>query len=133
MQLQAGIGILPKMNTYELTVVLAGSMPEAKRSAVIDKIKKAVAGSDGSITKTDEWGKRELAYKISHEKEAFYYLLELSLPPDRTGGFKRLIENDEQVARHLLVVKSKEKKTEEPKKEKVVDKKGKKKKIGKKK
>lgn len=81
-------------------------MPDSKQKAVVDKIEKAVADSDGSVTKADEWGKKELAYKIKHEKEGFYYFFELSLPPDRTGGVNRMIENDEQVLRHLLVVKS---------------------------
>lgn len=95
------------MNTYELTIVLAGSTPEPKQKAILDKIKKAVVDSGGKIDKEDSWGKKQLAYPIKHEKEGFYFFFEITLPPSHTNGIKRLIENDEQVARHLLVVKSK--------------------------
>lgn len=94
------------MNIYELTIVLAGSMPEPKQKAVLDKIKKAVADSEGKVDKEDSWGKKQFAYPIKHEKEGYYFYFEITLPPDRANGIKRLIENDEQVARHLLVVKS---------------------------
>ncbi|OGY10965.1 MAG: 30S ribosomal protein S6 [Candidatus Blackburnbacteria bacterium RIFCSPHIGHO2_12_FULL_41_13b] len=91
------------MNTYELTIVLTGSMPEPKQKAVLDKIKKAVADSGGKVDKEDSWGKKQLAYPIKHEKEGYYFFFELMLPPDHANGIKRLIENDEQVARHLLI------------------------------
>ncbi|TSC89388.1 MAG: small subunit ribosomal protein S6 [Microgenomates group bacterium Gr01-1014_5] len=93
------------MNTYELTIVLAGSMTEPKQKAVLDKIKKAVADSGGKVDKEDSWGKKQFAYPIKHEKEGYYFFFELTLPPDHANGIKRLIENDEQVARHLLIVK----------------------------
>lgn len=91
------------MQNYELTVVLAGSMPEAKQKAVVDKIKKAVDDSEGSLVKEDTWGKKQFAYPIKKEKEGFYYYLELSLSTERIAGINRMIENDEQVLRHLLV------------------------------
>lgn len=94
------------MQNYELTVVLPGNMPEAKQKAVLEKIKKSIADSDGEVAKVDEWGKKTLAYPIKKEKEGYYYYLELSLPTERTAGINRLIVNDEQVLRHLLVVKN---------------------------
>jgi len=78
-------------------------MPEPKQKAVLDKIKKAVADSGGKVDKEDSWGKKQLAYPIKHEKEGYYFFFELMLPPDHANGIKRLIENDEQVARHLLI------------------------------
>lgn len=129
------------MNTYELTIVLAGSMAEPKQKAILDKIKKAVADSGGEIDKEDSWGKKQLAYPIKHEKEGFYFFFEITLLPSHANGIKRLIENDEQVARHLLVAKSDKvhvtssnktetvTATEKPKKEKAVDKKSKSKRI----
>ena len=80
-------------------------MTEPKQKAVLDKIKKAVADSGGKVDKEDSWGKKQFAYPIKHEKEGYYFFFELTLPPDHANGIKRLIENDEQVARHLLIVK----------------------------
>ncbi len=80
-------------------------MTEPKQKVVLDKIKKAVADSGGKVDKEDSWGKKQFAYPIKHEKEGYYFFFELTLPPDHANEIKRLIENDEQVARHLLIVK----------------------------
>lgn len=134
------------MTVYEITLVLSGEMPEPKQKLILDKIKKAIADSGGSVNKTDNWGIRDLAFKIKGNKKAFYYLLDVNLQAERVSGLARLMENDEEVLRHLLVVKNlkqqeptAETKTEVPEKEKTkltkvikkVDKSKKSKKIGK--
>lgn len=91
------------MNNYELTVVLPGGLTDAKQNATLEKIKGLVDQSGGSIAKTDKWGKRALAYPIKKQTEGVYYLLGLSLDPEKTNPISRIIENDDQILRHLMI------------------------------
>lgn len=110
------------MNYYELTIVLPGGFTDAKQNAALEKVKGLVDQSGGSISKTDKWGKRPLAYPIRKQMEGVYYLLELSLDPEKTNPISRIIDNDDQILRHLIVrvdklaVGSEEKIEEKPKK-----------------
>jgi len=39
------------------------------------------AGADGSIERKDDWGLRPLAYRIDHQPDADYHLLQFKAPP----------------------------------------------------
>ena len=91
------------MNQYELTIILPGTLPEVKQTVQIEKIKKLISEAGGSITNTDKWGKRILAYPINRNTEGVYYLLNISLEPDKAEPVNRVIGNDDQVLRHLFI------------------------------
>lgn len=112
------------MTTYELTVIL----PVAKEKAVFDKIKKLLDTAGAKITKTDEWGKRKLAYPIKKQLEAVYYLLTVDMDTEKTQAVNRILENDDDILRHMIVVAAKngtkkmEQRAKVEKKEKVAEK-----------
>ena len=91
------------MQTYELTLVIPGSMSAAKQKLVLDSVKKTVGDSGGKVIDVNEWGKKQLAYAIAKESEGFYYHVQLEMDTDRIGQFNRLIENDDNILRHLLI------------------------------
>lgn len=90
------------IQTYELTLVTP-VMPEAKQKAFADKIEKLLGEAGGKVERTDEWGKRELAYPLRKNKEGYYYNLLLSLGADRVNAFTRYLDNDDEVLRHLII------------------------------
>ena len=105
------------MNGYEITVVLPvspgasrGGPTDGKDKEVLARVEKEIKEAGGEVGKTNEWGKRELAYAIKKQgglaggyKEGVYFSLEVSLPPDKVGGVNRFLETNEGVLRHLIV------------------------------
>lgn len=90
------------MQTYELTLVTP-VLAEAKQKAFADKIAKLLGEAGGKVEKTDEWGKREFAYPIKKQREGVYYFYALSLDPDRISALNRVLQNDEEVLRHMVI------------------------------
>lgn len=88
---------------YELTIILGGDLDEKRRSIVIDRIKKLISEAGGSIEEEKEWGKRELAYPVKKQREGVYYFYALNLDTDRIGALSRVLENDEEVLRHMVI------------------------------
>ncbi|HBL52164.1 MAG TPA: 30S ribosomal protein S6 [Candidatus Blackburnbacteria bacterium] len=88
---------------YELTVILSSKLADAKQKAVLEKIEKTAASAGGSFEKTEKWGIREFAYPIKHESEGVYYFIIANLPSDKVGSFDRLLQNDDQILRHLII------------------------------
>ncbi|MDO8503435.1 MAG: 30S ribosomal protein S6 [bacterium] len=91
------------MRDYELALVLPGGLTPAKQKAILDKIEKAVEDSGGKLGKTEEAGKKELAYPIKKERQGIFFYAPLSLPADKVKDFDRMLIVDEVVLRHLLV------------------------------
>ena len=125
------------MQTYELTLILSGSFDEKKIKEQLSKFEKLVKDSNGAITNREDWGKRTLAYPIKKNLEGVYIFYNLVLEELRVNPLARLLENDDNILRHLLVksntsstgkVQKIEKKVEEKKLSlKIADKKAKKK------
>lgn len=88
------------MRFYRLVIVLKTSLSETQRKKVVDTIKKWL--KDLKIVKEEEWGKKDLAFKIKKETTGYFmsFLLEGKVIPSDIEK-KLLIEED--VLRHLLI------------------------------
>lgn len=88
---------------YEVTFVVRPDVDENAFTGVIDKVKNAITASGGSVTKTDIWGRRRLAYPIKKLTEGQYVLLLASLPAQSLAGLERDLRLSEEILRFLLI------------------------------
>jgi small subunit ribosomal protein S6 len=66
---------------YDLMLLLATSAPEEERAKILADVQSAIAAGGGTVVRDDDWGIRPLTYRISHQGEAEYHLLQLTGPP----------------------------------------------------
>ena len=59
---------------YEALVILSTKVGEENVKALVEKIS-ALISANATLEKTDEWGKRRLAYPINYETEGYYVCL----------------------------------------------------------
>jgi len=66
---------------YDLMLLLSTAAPEEQRSKILTDVESAITGANGSIERKDDWGQRPLAYRIHHQPDADYHLLQFKAPP----------------------------------------------------
>ena len=66
---------------YDLMLLLSTAAPEEQRSKILTDVESAITGANGSIERKDDWGQRPLAYRIHHQPDADYHLLQFNAPP----------------------------------------------------
>jgi len=88
------------MRIYELIYILKPNLPEEDTDAIVEQFTKVIEDGGGKIDKTDRWGKRRLAYKIQHEDEGYYVLVQYSLEKDH--DFSKEIERRLRVADSVI-------------------------------
>jgi len=66
---------------YDLMLLLSTAAPEEQRSKILEDVESAITGANGSIERKDDWGQRPLAYRIHHQPDADYHLLQFKAPP----------------------------------------------------
>lgn len=66
---------------YDLTLLLSTSAPEEQRAKILADVESAIGAAGGSIERRDDWGTRPLAYRIRHQPDADYHLLQFTAPP----------------------------------------------------
>jgi len=90
---------------YELMLLLKPSGDESTREGRIKKIEEIIDSSKGKVKSKKLLGKKELAYPIKKEKEAYFYLLELEGSGAFVQNLSRKIQLQDSVLRHLVVRK----------------------------
>lgn len=97
------------MSKYELTLVVDGQVTPAKKKAILKKIEELVTFFKGKIIKFDDWGKKDLAYKIQKLSTGTFLFHELELKPADVSKISLKLEQEDDVLRFLLVRKEENK------------------------
>jgi small subunit ribosomal protein S6 len=88
---------------YELIYL---TQPDASEEALGELHKQVLAVVDrfsGTIERTENWGRRKLAYEIGHQREATYVLEVINGPGAMTAELDRRLRVFDSVIRHLIV------------------------------
>ena len=98
---------------YELVYILPPDSTEQQVTDIHDQVETVVSRMNGKIEKTDNWGRRKLAYEIGPHKEGVYVLEVINGPGDLTKELDRRLKVLDQVVRHMIVRVDEEKKVVE--------------------
>ena len=86
---------------YELVVLFRPEL-EAKLDAASKTVTDLVKKNGGEITAEDDWGRKELAYKIAGETHAVYRVYTLQLPAEAPNKISAVLNITGEVLRYLL-------------------------------
>ena len=87
---------------YEVMFIVNVADEEVIRSAV-ELVKATVAKISGTVDKEDEWGKRQLAYEVKHQREGYYVVIDFTAEPSEIKELDRVIKIHEEIIRHIIV------------------------------
>jgi small subunit ribosomal protein S6 len=88
------------MRNYQLTLVLNASLKDAERKKLLETVKELFKGA--KFSKEEEWGEKELAYKIKKQDKGFYLNYQFETDQSVVDVDKKLISN-ENILRYLLL------------------------------
>jgi len=66
---------------YDLMLLLSTTAPDEQRTKILADVEAKITTAQGSIERRDDWGQRPLAYRIRHQPDADYHLLQFTAPP----------------------------------------------------
>src|SRR5919108_6532760 len=69
----------------------------------VDRLKKVIEGQDGTLTHVDEWGLRDLAYRIQKQGKGFYTLLQYRSSARAVEELERNLKLTDGILRYLTV------------------------------
>ena len=98
---------------YELVYILPPDTTEQQVADLHTQVEQVVARLNGQIEKTENWGRRRLAYEIGHQKEGVYVLQVINGSGELMKELDRRLKVMDQVIRHIVVRVDQEKKVVE--------------------
>ena len=95
---------------YELVYILPPDTTEQQVTELHKQIEAVVSKMSGQIEKTENWGRRKLAYEIARHKEGVYVLDVINGSGELMKELDRRLRVMDQVLRHMVVRVDEEKK-----------------------
>ena len=88
---------------YDLVYILPPDTSEQQATEMHDQVAAIVSRMNGAIEKTENWGRRKLAYEIGPHKEGVYVLEVINGDGDLVKEIDRRLKVIDYVIRHLIV------------------------------
>lgn len=89
------------MSQYEIAVLFHPDL-EADLEKGTKKVEKLFTDNGGKIEKTDNWGKKKMAYTISGVDHAVYVFYTVELPAESVRKVEGLLNITDEVIRYLI-------------------------------
>jgi len=91
------------MRDYEVTFIVHPDLDETAFGEVVEQVQGWITEAGGTVSNTDLWGKRKLAYPIRKKTEGQYVHLKTCMKPAFCIELERNMRFLEPVMRSLVV------------------------------
>jgi len=88
---------------YELVFILNANLSEDDFTRVLGKVNDQITKLGGTITETNQWGKRRLAYPIKKQAEGNYVLEKVQINQTALKELDANLKLSEDILRYLFV------------------------------
>ena len=91
------------MPLYEHVFLARQDLAQAQVDALAEGATKIVESLEGKVTKVENWGLRNLAYKIAKNRKAHYVMLNIEGPAGTVAELERQTSINEDVIRYMTI------------------------------
>ena len=91
------------MALYESVIIGRQDLTPGQFETLLEKFITVIQSFKGEIKKRENWGIRNLAYKINKNRKGHYMLLNIDGPPEAIQEYERLMRLDEDIIRFLTI------------------------------
>ena len=91
------------MALYESVIIGRQDLTPSQFETLIEKFISVIGSFKGEIKKKENWGLRNLAYKINKNRKGHYILLNIDASSEAIFEYERLLRLDEDIIRFLTI------------------------------
>jgi small subunit ribosomal protein S6 len=88
---------------YDLVLLLSLESDEDARAKIVSDVEAAIIAAGGSVSLNQTWGRRPTTYRIRHESEADYHLIQFTGPPALLESLSHTLRIADEVLRFRIV------------------------------
>ena len=91
------------MALYESVIIGRQDLTPSQFETITNKFVSVITSFKGEIKKKENWGLRNLAYKINKNRKGHYILLNIDASSEAILEYERLMRLDEDIIRFLTI------------------------------
>ena len=91
------------MPSYETLCILHPELPETRIKELTARMQKVLEGAQGTTLRVEEWGMRDLGFRLKKQRRGYYVRIEHDSSPLALKELERNLRLSEDVLRFLSV------------------------------
>ena len=91
------------MNKYESVLIARQDLGASQVNTLVDELKNVISAQGGEVVRVDNWGLKNLAYRIKKNRKGYYVVLNISAPANAIFEYERLARLNEDIIRYMTV------------------------------
>ena len=91
------------MANYESVLIARQDLGASQINTLVSELSEVIKKEGGEVVKVDNWGLKNLAYRIKKNRKGYYVLLNIVAPAKAIFEYERLIRLNEDIIRYMTV------------------------------
>lgn len=91
------------MAFYESVLIARQDLGASQVSSLVEDLSSTIKSNGGEVVRVDNWGLKNLAYRVKKNRKGHYVLLNISAPAPAIAEYERLMRFNEDVIRYMTV------------------------------
>ena len=91
------------MANYESVLIARQDLGASQINTLVSDLSEVNKKEGGEVVKVDNWGLKNLAYRIKKNRKGYYVLLNIVAPAKAVAEYERLIRLNEDIIRYMTV------------------------------
>ncbi|MCQ2734935.1 MAG: 30S ribosomal protein S6 [Alphaproteobacteria bacterium] len=91
------------MANYESVLIARQDLGVSQVNSLVSDLSDVIKKEGGEVVKVDNWGLKNLAYRIKKNRKGYYVLLNITAPAKAVSEYERRIRLNEDIIRYMTV------------------------------
>ena len=91
------------MTKYESMLIARQDLGQAQVNDIVANLSEVIKKEGGEVVNVDNWGLKNLAYRIKKNRKGHYVLMNISAPASAVAEYERVMRVNEDIIRYMTV------------------------------
>ena len=91
------------MANYESVLIARQDLGTSQVSSIVEDLSNGIKKEGGEVVRVDNWGLKNLAYRIKKNRKGHYVVLNIAAPASAIAEYERVMRVNEDIIRYMTI------------------------------
>jgi len=91
------------MANYESVLIARQDLGASQVNSIVEDLSNVIAKEGGEVVRVDNWGLKNLAYRIKKNRKGHYVILNIAAPAAAIAEYERVMRVNEDIIRYMTI------------------------------
>lgn len=91
------------MANYESVLIARQDLGASQVNSIVEDLSSVIKKEGGEVVRVDNWGLKNLAYRIKKNRKGHYVILNIAAPASAIAEYERVMRVNEDIIRYMTI------------------------------